>query len=581
MSKPDLFSRPNVAGGDPATRDPSSHDEKRRGRTQRAALWAAYGDALGWISELTDSAGLRRRTGGTALTEPVAWKRRVGGRSGVTASLPQGCYSDDTQLRLATSRAIRSDAFDVEAFAKVEHPVWLSYGLGGGKSTNAAAAHLALPSSTWWRNRFKGWTQSGGNGAAMRIQPHVWASRTPECAESYLLDVVRNAVCTHSHPTGLLGAVLHAQCVARALVSGRVAVRTVLEDAIRAASCLPEMIAADREPTFWRVAYEEAAGDFAAAWSASLSEARDAVSMAAACDGGTGEERYQTIVDGLKLRDPARRGSGMLAAVAAAALAWCEPRAVKAMRIAANTLGTDTDTIGSMAGAILGATVDADRPVDVLDVALIRDDAERLADLAAGGNPGNHQYPDLMAWQAPKSRADALACSEDTDLVVRGLGRATELEREQDLVAQGFRWRWVRLDSGQTLLIKGRERLPFEDASASFGGTPRIERPSSAEGGPSLGTQNQTGHPDTLTDRGHGVRLESPEPQDIQDVVAFAREHIHDDKAIGRALRKVVRKGTAGQVAGFTAALVDLLRADSSDGVHTEERGEDAIGDRR
>ena len=181
MSEPDIFSRPDAVGADLVAPDRSSPTAReRRGRIQRAALWAAYGDALGWISELTDSAGLRRRTGGRALTEPVAWKRRIGGRSGVTASLPQGCYSDDTQLRLATSRAIRSDGFDVEAFAKVELPVWLSYGLGGGKSTNAAAAHLALPSSTWWRNRFKGWTQSGGNGAAMRIQPHVWASRTPE-----------------------------------------------------------------------------------------------------------------------------------------------------------------------------------------------------------------------------------------------------------------------------------------------------------------------------------------------------------------------------------------------------------------
>ena len=244
-----------------------------------------------------------------------------------------------------------------------------------------------------------------------------------------LLDVVRNAVCTHSHPTGLLGAVLHAQCVARALVSGKVPSLAVLEDAIGVASRLPEMIEKDRELTFWRVAFEEDAGDFGEAWTTALSEARGAVSIAAACDGGTGEERYQTIVDGLKLREPARRGSGMLTAVAAAALASSELRAVEAMRIAANTLGTDTDTIGSMAGAILGATVDADPPVDVLDATLVRSDADRVADIAAGRNPVNHQYPDLMRWQAPKTRSDALACSKDGDLVVHGLGRATPPER--------------------------------------------------------------------------------------------------------------------------------------------------------
>ncbi len=564
MSEPDIFSQQGVAGGDPAMPDPSSPYGKRRVRTQRAALWAAYGDALGWISEMTDPAGLRRRTGGRPLTEPVAWTRRIGGRSGVTASLPQGCYSDDTQLRLATSRAIRPDGFDVEAFAKVELPVWLSYGLGGGKSTNAAAAHLALPSSAWWRNRFKGWTQSGGNGAAMRIQPHVWASRTPEYAESYLLDVVRNAVCTHSHPTGLLGAVLHAQCVGQALVSGKIAMRTVLEDAIDVASRLPEMMAADRELTFWRVAYEEAAGDFGEAWASALLEARNAVFMATACDGGTGVERYETVVDGLKLRDPARRGSGMLTAVAAAALAWCEPRAVEAMRIAANTLGTDTDTIGSMAGAILGATADTDPPVDVLDAAMIRADAARLADLAAGGDPSSHQYPDLMTWHAPKSRADALACSKDGDLVVRGLGRAAVLEQSQDLVAHGFRWRWARLDSGQTLLVKGRERLAVSGGAHGTLDEPRSEErrnPAPARPSPVGTSQDQSRKPETtMPAQGHGA--ESPEPHNVQEVVAYAQAHIHDDRVIGRALRRVARKGTAGQIAGFTAALVDLLRED-------------------
>ena len=77
----------------------------------------------------------QEETGGAPLDKPIAWKRRIGGRSGVTVTLPRGCYSDDTQLRLATGRAIRSDGFDVEAFAKVELPLWLSYGLGGGKST--------------------------------------------------------------------------------------------------------------------------------------------------------------------------------------------------------------------------------------------------------------------------------------------------------------------------------------------------------------------------------------------------------------------------------------------------------------
>ena len=48
---------------------------------------------------------------------------------------------------------------------------------------------------------------------------------------------------------------------------------------------------------------------------------------------------------------------------------------------------------------------------------------------------------------------------------------------------------------------------------------------------------------------------------DIRDVVAYVAKHIDDDQAVGKALRRVVRKGTTGQVAAFNAALIDLLRS--------------------
>ena len=566
MSEQDLFSDVGTPGHRSGTSPAVGvATPDRRARTQNAALWAAYGDALGWISELTDSSGLLRRTRGEPLTEPTAWTRRVGGRSGVTARLPQGCYSDDTQLRLATSRAIRCDGFDVEAFAKVELPVWLSYGLGGGKSTSAAAQHLTQSGSTWWRNKFKGWTVSGGNGAAMRIQPHVWAARRPEQPESYMLDVVRNAICTHSHPTGLMGAVLHAQCVAYSLDTGTVPPPDELGNMLSVAGRLPEMIDDDRELSFWRVAFEEEAGPFRDAWAASLQQAGRAVAIACGCSGARGEERYRTIVDGLELRDATRRGSGMLTSVAATALAWSEPHAGDAMRIAANTLGTDTDTIATMAGAILGATVDDSPPVDVLDADLIRCDAERLADIGCGLEPTNHRYPDLMHWVAPKTRADALARSRNGRLVVRGLGTGTQLEDRDELANKGFRWRWLKLDLGQTLLIKSRGSLPYEDE------TPRRL---SGRGIPSsTGSTRRPGKQvDVPPDRAAGssdrpTQKEPPAPadkHDIRAVVTYAREHIQDDEALGRALRRVVRKGSTGEIAGFLAALVDLLKEDSA-----------------
>src|SRR5438309_1907051 len=129
----------------------------RAHRTMYSMRWAAWADALGFISELTTEAGLRRRLRGRQLTEPVSWARRVGGRFGVDMTLPAGCYSDDTQLRLATARAIRANGFDVEAFAKVELAAWPSYALGGGRATKAAAANITKASTPWFANFHEGW----------------------------------------------------------------------------------------------------------------------------------------------------------------------------------------------------------------------------------------------------------------------------------------------------------------------------------------------------------------------------------------------------------------------------------------
>ena len=62
----------------------------REQKTINSALWAAAGDAIGWISELTDENGLKRRIGDSYLLKPVSWNRKIGGYSGVTVNLPAG-----------------------------------------------------------------------------------------------------------------------------------------------------------------------------------------------------------------------------------------------------------------------------------------------------------------------------------------------------------------------------------------------------------------------------------------------------------------------------------------------------------
>ena len=121
-----------------------------------SALWSAYGDALGFISERVPEALLRRRVKSDKVTETIKWRRRIGGRFGVDVLLQAGSYSDDTQLRLATCRAISADGhFDAEAFAKIELPVWVSYALGAGRSTKTAATSLSRDGVAWFSNFFE------------------------------------------------------------------------------------------------------------------------------------------------------------------------------------------------------------------------------------------------------------------------------------------------------------------------------------------------------------------------------------------------------------------------------------------
>ena len=551
--------------GDDAFADATVAESDHSRKISSSALWAAYGDALGWISELIDAAGLNRRTGGEPLERPIAWTRRIGGRGGVMASLPVGCYSDDTQLRLAVGRAIRPSGFDVEAFARVELPVWLSYELGSGKGTTAAAVNLGKPKVPWFANTFKGWTESGGNGAAMRVQPHVWAALTTDKPESFLLDVIRNAVCTHSHPTGIMGAVIHALTLAHTMTAGAPPSPDSVADSIAVAESIPELMRNDFElHHYWRTAFEREAGSFGTAWERAIADSRNALQLASSCPAGsTGEERYSAIVDALNLQEKEHIGNGIRTAIAAVGLTWCETQPAEALRIAANALGTDTDTIGTMAGAILGVIAETEPPVEVLDADLIRAEADRLSRIAQGERPPNHRYPDLLHWAAPKTRSDALMQTSDGRLYVSGLGFAEAKGEPIAAPKGGFMWQWLKLESGQTLLIKRRESLLHYDADPASLAASAIPSPTNDSG-----KQNQMAQRDTST-RPVDVNLRQPAPKpplraqrrpiDLEGALNYIRENSSDTN-IGSALRGVVARGTAGEIAAFTAVLIDFLR---------------------
>lgn len=438
-----------------------------RSLVESSALWAAYGDALGFITELADEKdGVYWRAGTNKIEKAIAWRRKVGGFNGALIKFPAGSYSDDTQLRLATSRAIFADGFfDVEAFAKVELPVWSCYALGAGRGTKDAANNLAKKNIRWNSNFFKGskggrdYTASGGNGAAMRIQPHVWVAANKLPFAEIAKDVVRNSIVTHGHPHAIIGAVFHALCLHETLIHGLIPEpqqwENLLEDA---AKYFLNSVTSDQDiATVWLVEWERRASkSFQLEVSTTLTECQEIMRLVER--GVCGLNSYEQIVTDVDAANPLRRGMGTLTAILALAIAYLkrnEP--IQALLEAANSLRTDTDTIATMAGALLGPVNRDSLSFEIQDQSLIREEANKLVDINEGKSTRKFQYPSLLTWQPPMKATDAVFAIDGLYLMP-GLGIISLGER----IARSTNnsWCWGSLSMGQTVLIKLQDEIP-------------------------------------------------------------------------------------------------------------------------
>ena len=432
-----------------------------------SALWAAYGDALGFVTELADSHTLSYRIGANTVNKTVPWKRRIGGRFGIVLDLPSGCYSDDTQLRLSTSRAIRADGhFDVEAFAKVELPVWLSYSLGGGISTKAAASSLTRENVNWFSNFYSDGSSSyfdaGGNGAAMRIQPHVWAASNL-ADSSYMKDVIRNAVCTHGHPNALAGAFFHANCLASTLSKKVLPGPEEWRQTISRFHEILTIIRADDElNTFWLPVWQQRTkSELGVALRKAQQQGFEDIS---AIEWDLHEDAgiaYPKIVKAIGGLESSTRGSGIKTAILAAALSWLfrgRPTS-EALIEAANLLGSDTDSIATMAGAILGGVDKSAPDGELADREYIEKEASRLYEVGSGTARNSFRYPDLMSWRPPRTLLNAVG-SSDGEVTVTGLGFAKAVGRKwEDRKDKSVSWQWLKLSFGQSILARRRKML--------------------------------------------------------------------------------------------------------------------------
>jgi ADP-ribosylglycohydrolase len=539
----------------------------RQTQTRSSAVWAAYGDALGFITELADKSRVQFRSGLSNVTRTIEWRRKIGGVTGTIIALPAGAYSDDTQLRLSTSRAIRADgAFDVAAFAKIELPAWANYALGAGTGSREAAANLARTSATWYSNFFENkrasYIRGGGNGAAMRIQPHVWSTSDLKNHGLIYRDVIRNAICTHGHPRGIVGACFHAATLARALDCGA---PPAIEDCVAIASSLrslPDVIDGDGDlRLFWLGPWTEQIGEKV---ENALGRAVDELiaDLRALSDIRESDlsKAYELAIERLDARNPGSRGSGTKTSVLAAFLAARSDltQPFEAIALAANCLGSDTDTIGTMAGAIIGAcsTVQCSAPVQ--DRRYIEAEASRLAEVANREHTSSFRYPDLLSWKPARAAIDAVA-DADGHLVLDGIARLNPKLGAAVSDGGGEMLQWFELEFGQTILARVRETP--RKLRATPRGMPSSERspgqaPAAAPRMPDLfcGKADRSAAQTELAQQERS-------PATLNEVLKEVIESGFDTELIGRALLAQVQPGRSNFVERGIALASTILTA--------------------
>lgn len=449
----------------------------RKQKTISSTLWAAYGDILGFPTELASASMVRQRLGTPVSSQSTAWRRLVGGRFGAQVDLCIGAYSDDTQLRLATSRSIGPDgSFDVESFAKVELPVWLSYSLGAGRGSKAAASSLSDRSTNWFSNFYAinglEYINGGGNGAAMRIQPHVWSAPNLADERTILISVIRNAISTHGHIRGIAGAMVHAIALARVFRHEQFCNPNEWIEFAEVIRTIPELVAADSElSTFWLPTWEKLSGieiDVATArvadeWVACANDALRHLN-------GNPLDAYSNIVKELGGLTDAERGSGLKSALFSLVACWVfrDAGPKRCIDAIANYLDSDTDTIGTMAGALFGALSSQNLPTDTIqDRDYLEAEAIRLFEVSQRTSLSDRfSYPDLLYWQPPKTALDCVSRT-DGNYELAGFGVLSTFSGEFEAAQKGTVWQWFQLDFGQTILCK-RRSLPKTNPLINF-----------------------------------------------------------------------------------------------------------------
>lgn len=316
-----------------------------------AMLGTAIGDALGWPNE---PRAKNRKKRIEVADHFVEWTRSSNNPRWHDEKILPGEYSDDTQLTLSVARSIIAGDWE-RFFAEKELPFWLRYERGGGGALLKAAKTLKKGYLPWQSDYVRDYFNAGGNGAAMRILPHVITAAEKSDIKELMLDIAKNTRITHGHPRAFLGAACYAYALDYLLKKDSILeygelVGAVLDGRNEWGASLDSDVFED----WMNTAQLFCTYDFSVEWSFTLERMVNRLKYI-----------QEALKKGLILDDKKvltelecfakARGAGDVAALAAIyLLSRYANNPSLGIKIPAFSFGTDTDTIASMTGGLLG-----------------------------------------------------------------------------------------------------------------------------------------------------------------------------------------------------------------------------------
>ena len=318
-----------------------------------ALVASAIGDALGWPYELKARNLTQSTLNGGDLF--IDWTRQTGGRYWRHDEIIRaGEYSDDTQMIFAVARSIISGDWK-KHFSTKELPFWLDYERGGGATLKRAAKAYRSNKYPWEDNTAIDYFDAGGNGTVMRILPHVIAHTYSQSLDQLMCDVIADSTITHGHPRAILGATCYAFSLCAIMRKNNVLQFGELIDTVIAGVPIWGKYRVEAFPPEWaNVPKNILSYDYAMTWSSHVDEMTN--TLYAIRDylkkGLLVNDR--AVLTRLKCFDK-ESGAGDVAILSALYLASkYANNPVLGIKTAAYTIGTDTDTIASITGGLLG-----------------------------------------------------------------------------------------------------------------------------------------------------------------------------------------------------------------------------------